>query len=76
MLISTTSEYIRVSCAYCERYGLSAASTAANHAARRPNTRPAAQNASGTVASANSSESVCVDFSSLPASDSQTWSRP
>ena len=74
MLSSTTSEYMRVSCAYCDRYGLSAVSTAANHAARRPNTRPAPQNATGTAASANRSESVCVAFSSLPVSDIQRWS--
>ena len=57
-------------------YGLSVASTAANHAARRPNTSPAPQNATGTAASANSSDSVCVAFSPLLVSAIQTWSRP
>ena len=74
MLSSTTSEYMRVSCAYCERKGTSAVSTAANHAARRPKVSPAPQNATGTAASANSSESVCVSRSPLPVSDIQTCS--
>ena len=67
--------YMRVSCAYCERYGLSAVSTAANHAARRSKTRPAPQNASGTAASANTTDSVCVAFSPLSVSAIQRLSR-
>ena len=55
-------------------YGLSVVSAAANHAARRPNTSPAPQNATGTAASANSSDSVCVARSLLPSSDIQTCS--
>ena len=65
---------MRVSCAYCERNGLNTVRTAAIHAARRPKTRPAPQNATGTAASANSSDSVCVDRSSLPATPSQRFS--
>ena len=54
--------------------GLSAASTAAIHAARRPNTSPAPQNATGIVASANSRDSQCVARSPCPTSAIQTFS--
>ena len=57
-------------------YGLHAVSTAANQAARRPNTSPAPQNASGMVASAKISDSVCVARSPLLVSEIQTCSRP
>src|SRR4051812_24128023 len=63
---STTSEYMRVSPAKYVRKGESAANDAVNHAARRSKSRPAAQNDTGTTASANRSESEWVATSLVP----------
>ena len=48
---SATSVYMRPSCAYWVRNGLTAASSAAIHAVRRPNSVHPAQNATGTQSS-------------------------
>ena len=53
---SATSEYIRPSCAYCVRNGLTAASSAAIHAVRRPNSVQPAQNATGTHSTENTTD--------------------
>ena len=71
---SATSVYMRPSCAYCVRNGLTAASSAAIHAVRRPNSVHPAQNATGTQSRANSTERPCTLSSECPASASQRCS--
>jgi hypothetical protein len=68
------SPYIRVSCPWLVTKGFRAARNAANHAARTPHTRPAAQNAAGIESSANISDSDWVDSSDDPNACIQTWS--
>ena len=64
---SARSAYIRPSCAYCVRNGLTAASSAAIQAVRRPNSVQPAQNATGTQSTANTTESPWTLASELPA---------
>ena len=71
---SATSAYMRPSCAYWVRNGLTAASSAATHAVRRPKSVQPAQNATGTQSAANSTDSACTLSSERPASPSQTCS--
>ena len=63
---------MRPSCAYWVRNGLVAASTAAIHAARVPNSPRAAHQATGMLISAHSSESQRTASSVLPATPIQT----
>ena len=71
---SVTSAYIRPSCAYWVMNGLTAASSAAIHAVRRPNSVQPAQNATGTQSAANSTERPWTLSSERPAIASQTFS--
>jgi hypothetical protein len=64
---SATSEYIRPSCEYCVRNGLTAASSAAIHAVRRPNSVQPAQNATGTHSTPNTTENAWTLSSDVPA---------
>ena len=67
--ISATSAYIRPSCAYRVRNGLTAASSAAIHAVRRPNSDHPAQKATGTQRTAQTTDSPCTLSSERPATD-------
>ncbi len=58
---------MRPSCAYWVRNGLTAASSAATHAVRRPNSVQPAQNATGTQSAANTTDSPCTLSSERPA---------
>ncbi len=59
--------YIRPSCAYCVRNGLTAASSAAIQAVRRPNSVQPAQKATGTHRTEKITESPWTLASDLPA---------
>ncbi len=63
---SASSVYILVSWPYAVRYGSTAASAAQIQPARRPKSVEAAQYAAGMQASANSTESACVERSPSP----------
>jgi hypothetical protein len=65
---------MRVSCAYCVRNGLVAASSAAARPAVGPNSPRAAHQAAGTISTANSSDSACVASSEVPKTAIQTCS--
>ncbi len=65
---------MRPSCAYWVRKGLTAVNSAAIHAVRRPNSVQPAQNATGMVSVANSSDSACTLSSDRPATPSQKCS--
>ena len=71
---SATSAYMRPSCAYWVMNGLTAASSAAIHAVRRPNSVQPPQNATGTQSAANSTDRPWTGSSERPASASQTCS--
>ena len=71
---SATSAYIRPSCAYCVRNGLTATSSAAIQAVARPNSVQPAQNATGTMIAANSTESPWTLASERPKTCSQRLS--
>ncbi len=65
---------MRPSCEYWVMNGLTAASSAATHAVRRPNSVQPAQNATGTQSAANTTDSACTASSELPATPSQRCS--
>ena len=65
---SATSVYMRPSCAYWVRNGLTAVSSAAIQAVRRPKSVHPAQKATGTQSAANSTDSPCTLSSERPAS--------
>ena len=65
---------MRPSCAYCVRNGLVAASTAAIQAARVPHSPYAAHQATGTVSSAQATDSPRTASSEVPATAIQTCS--
>ena len=64
---STVSAYMRASCAYWVRNGLVAASTAAIHPERVPNSVRAAHQATGTATSPNTTDSARTASSEVPA---------
>jgi hypothetical protein len=71
---SVTSAYMRPSCAYWVMNGLTAASSAATHAVRRPNSVQPAQNATGTQSTEKTTESPCTLSSERPAAAIQKCS--
>jgi hypothetical protein len=73
-LRTAISEYMRVSCAYTVRNGLTAASAAQISPARRPKSDHPAQRPPGTASSEIATERLCVSPGPLPTIFIQPWS--